>query len=821
MLEAPHRSLLQALHQGLLQSTVQDLRAATRFFRRRPALALLATGTLGVGIGACTLFFSLADALLLRPLPFAEPERLVELWNRYGEGRASLSPPDYVDRRDRARTLASSAAFARVAVGLAGAGDPRQVVAHRVTRAFFDVLGVAPALGRVVFPAEEGEDPGDTVVLSHTLWATAFGADPAAIGRQLRVDGLPHTIEAVMPPGLDFPAGTDVWLPLVFTPEQLADDNRGNENLGMVARLAPGATLEGARAELESIAAGVLERVPERAEFLRRTGWDSDIDTLASALLGGSRPLLGRLALAVALVLLVACVNVAHLQLNLASARAHEMGLRACLGAGRRRLVGQLVAESLVLGATGALLGIGFAALGARVLPHWLPDDLPRVGSVALDPRAIAVGAGLAILASLAVALVPAWMSARAGRLPDRQAGLGARSPRALRRALVASEVALAVLLLALAGLLLRGFERLRDVDPGFVTESRLSFRVRLPPASFPSRESRIAFSAALRERLGALPEMDRVAVTDRIPLEDRVWTGTFRPEGFDPGSGAAPPGAALNFATPGLFASLGIPLLAGRELAETDTQEAPQVLVVDQLTADRYFPAGAVGRRISFAQEPSAGDWYEIVGVVGHVSIGTLDERPAPQLYLPATQLGPRELAFVIHSSVDAESLLPRIRAEVAALAPDLPVYDVRTLDAIHAGALALARTQASAIALFAMIAVLLAAVGIYGVLALSVAERTREIGLRMALGASAGRVARQVLGEALALVAIGTVLGLGLTRLVAGILEGALYGLDATDATTFALVVAVCGLGAGLLAAVPARRAARVDPMAALRAE
>jgi predicted permease len=806
----------------MLRTAMQDLVAACRALRRRPGSTLVAAGTLALGLGACTVFFSVADAVLLRPLAFEEPDRLVALWNRYGEGRAALSPPDYVDRRDRASTLSSTSAYTPIAVALAGAGEPRQVSAQRVTRRFFDVLGTSPQLGRIVLPLEQGDDPGGVVVLSHALWSSAFGADPGAIGRSVRIDGLAHTITAVMPRGFDFPRNTQLWLPLVFTPDQLADANRGNENLSMIARLAPGATLEGARAEMDAIAAEVIERVPERADFLRRADWGAAVEPLRSELLGAARPLMVRLTLAVLLVLLVACVNVAHLRLNQASSRAHEMKLRACLGAGRRRLLGQLVAEGLVLGTAGGLGGLVLAAVGARALPLWLPGaDLPRAEAIALDFRAIGVGLGLALLVSLAVGLVPAWSPARTPAILARQSGLGAPSPRTLRRTLVVSEVALAVLLLAISGLLLRGFERLSAVDPGFAADGRLSFRVRLAATDYPARESRLAFTEALLERLRALPEVEHAAAADRIPLEARNWTGTFHPEGFAPAAGEPPPGAELNFATPELFASLGIPLLAGRDFSSSDAWEAPRVLVVDSLTADRYFPGGAVGRSITFADEPDADDWYEIVGVAGHVRIDDLDEVPAPQIYLPVSQSAPRELAFVLHAGVEADSLLPRVRREVAALAPELPIYDVRTLEQVHRGALALARAQANAIGGFALIAVLLAAVGVYGVLVLSVRERTREIGLRMALGASARRVARQVLGEALALVAAGTVIGLGASQLLAGVLESALYGIQASDATTFGLVVASCALGGVLLAWVPARRAARIDPMAALRAE
>lgn len=805
---------------AMVRVLIEDLMAATRFFRRRPGTAWVATITLALGLGACTLFFSLADAVLLRPLPFEDPGRLVRLWNRYGEGRTALSPPDFIDRRDRATTLERSAAFTRVAVGLAGVGEPRQLVGYRVTRDFFEVLGVSPALGRITLPREDGADPGSGIVLSHALWASAFGSDAGVIGREVRLDGRTFSVAAVMPRGFDFPAGAEMWGPLVFSPPQLGDANRGNETLHMIARLAPGATIDKARGEMEAIAAGVLERVPERADFLRRARWGSDIEPLASSLLSGSRPLLGRLALAVCLVLLVACVNVAHLQLNLATSRAHEIALRTCLGAGRGRLLSQLLFESLALGLAAGLLGLVLAAVGSQALPLWLPVGLPRAEAVALEPRALFVGLSLAVATSTLAGLAPAWMASRTAGA-GRQSGLGAVSPRPLRRTLVISEVALAVLLLALSGLLLRGFERLSEVDPGFSTESRLSFRLRLPPTTYPTPGSRLALTTDLLERLRALPEVDRAAAADRLPLEDRPWTSTFRAEGFEPAHDEAPPSAELNLATPELFATLGVPLLLGRDFALSDTQRGRRVLVIDEVTRDRYFPNGALGQRITFASEPDENDWYEVVGIVGHVRATRLDEPAAPQIYRSVLQDAPRELAFVLHSRADGESLLATVRQEVAALAPELPIYDVRTLDQLHDDALALARAQATAIASFALAALLLAAVGIYSVLALSVSERTREIGLRMALGASSRRLARQILREALFLVSIGTALGLGATRLLAPVLAGALYGLDASDATTFGGVVALSALGAVLLSLLPARRASRVDPVAALRAD
>ncbi|HVS13386.1 MAG TPA: ABC transporter permease [Thermoanaerobaculia bacterium] len=820
----PPRSARRPLPVGsarLLDSLHQDLRSAARLLRRRPAHTLLGAATLGIGVGACTLFFSLADAVMLRPLPFAEPDRLVALWNRYGESRTSLSPPDYADRRDRATLLDRSAAYSPASVGLAGPGEPRQVVAHRVTQAFFDVLGVEPMLGRVVLPADEGAEAGDQVVLSHRLWSSAFGADPGVLGGTVRIDGEPRRIAAVMPTGLDFPAGTDLWLPLVFTSEQLADDNRGNENLGMIARLAPGATLDGARAELESIAAGVIERVPQRADFLLRTGWGADVETLDSLVLGPARPLLRLLTLAVALVLVVACVNVAHLQLDLASSRTAEMGLRACLGAGRPRLARQLLAESLALGVSGALAGIALATIGVRLLPAALPADLPRASEMALDLRALGVGVALALASSVAIGLPPAWLSAGPGERGGPRPGIGAASHRRFRRGLVVSEVALAVLLVAIAGLLLRGFLRLSAVDPGFSTESRVAFRVTLPPSELPTRDDRLRFVERLLGRLEALPEVDRAAAADRIPLEGRQWTGTFHPEGWQAADGEPPPGAELNLVSQGFFDTLGVPLLAGRDFEAGDLPGSPRVLIVDQSTQRRFFPAGAVGRRIAFAAEPTEDDWREIVGVVARVRVDRLDEDAGPQVYLPVSQVGPRELAFVVRTRVGPESLRPRLRREVAALVPELPIYDERTLGEIHRRALALPRVQASALGVFALVAVLLAAVGVFGVLAMSVSERKPEIGLRMALGATAAQVARRVLLECLALVLGGAALGLLASQAAGRLLEGSLYGLQARDAGTLGLVVALCAIGGVALALVPAHRAARVDPVVALRAD
>lgn len=804
---------------GMITTIYQDFVDALRTLRRRPGPTLAIIATLALAIGANSSLFSVVDTVLLQPLPFTQPERLVMLWNRYGTQRTALSPPDYVDRRDQSELLVSVAAIRPdVALNLAGT-DSRQVRASRVTSAYFDVLGVRPLIGHAAFAHEESGEVVDVAVLSHGLWQRSFGGDPGVIGRDIELHGQKHTVLAVMGPDFNYPRGSEVWLPLTFTPQQLDDTFRGNEYLGMIGRIKDGVTLEQVRAEMDAIAARVIERVPERASYLANNGWGAVTVPLDDELVGRARPALWTLFGAVVLLLLIACVNVANVLLASTAERTRELALRSSLGASRGRLVRQLLTESLVLALAGCSGGLGLAFLSLRYFPAWIPHDIPRLEQVSLDLRVVAFTAVLAIASSLIFGTLPAWQGS-AVRLRDfLQASVGRRGGRRLRGALVVVETALALVLLIGAGLLLRSFDALTKVDPGFASDQRLTFRLTLPASAYPEPQDRLAFQQGFLAQLRALPGLRAAAASSRVPLDGQPHTGTFHVVGHVPAPGEKTPGGEQNQVSPDFFRTLGIPLLAGRELIEADAT-GPGVAIVDAWAADRFWPDGnALGQRIYFSSPERD---YEIVGVVGHVKQMSLDEEGRMQVYLPSNKFPLTDLTFTVHSEgSEPERLIGLIRHALGELAPDLPLFAVRTSDRLVAETVALPRFNLLVLGAFSLVAILLAALGLYGVLTRSVSLRTSELGLRMALGASTGAILRQVIREGLMLAGAGLVIGMAGAIAATRLMASLLYGVEPDDPTTFAVISLVLA-GVALLATyLPARRAAHLDPVEALRAE
>jgi predicted permease len=798
----------------------REIGHAARALWRRPLYTGAALATLALGIGGSAFFFGLIDAILLRPLPFDRAGELVSVWNRYGAGRASSSPPDYMDRRN-ATTLAAIAASDQRSMAFQAEGEPRQVQVARVTSGYFDLLGVRPQMGHVVFPPEDGNDPGRLAVVGHRLWREELGSDPAAIGRTVRLDGVAYQVQAVAPPGMDLPRGADLWAPLVFAPNQLADAYRGNERLDVVARLAPGVTIDEARVEMESIAATVLERVPGRADFLRRAEWGADVTSLQQDLFGASGPALRLLMGAMLTLLLIACANVAHLQLAAATSRERELRLRACLGAGRGRLFRETLAESALLALAGGGAGLALAWAGLRLAPRFVPSSVPRIEDVALDVRVVLFALALTSVVALALAALPGLRATRlAGTLGDRSVS-GPHSKARARGVLVVHEVALAILLLVSAGLFLRSFSRLAAIELGFGLDDRVAFRVTLPSGQFDDREARRIFASSLLERLRAWPEVGSAAYADRLPLDGRVWTGTFYPEGFAAAEGEGTPGGDLHVVSDAYFRTLGVDVLEGREFQPSDAPRGQRVVVVDESTARRLWPQGALGRRLGFSAEAAAEDLWTVVGVVRPVRQNELDESPAMQLYFPAAQWPERDLTFVLRGRLAVPAVLPRVREELRTLAPGLPAYQPRTLSSLYRDAVALPRLQALFLAGFAGLALLLAAIGVHGVLSLAVSGRRAEIGVRMALGASGGGILGMILRQGVVLVASGAALGGAAAWAVARWLESAAYGVEAADGKVFGAAAALLVVSAAAAALAPAWRAARVDPVTALRAE
>ncbi|HXV61138.1 MAG TPA: ABC transporter permease [Vicinamibacteria bacterium] len=800
-----------------------EAKFAIRTLSNRPAVSITAVGILALGLGAVTLVFSVLDAVVLRPLPYVESDRIVTIWNTYDGSPSHSSPPDYVDRRRDHRTLERIAAVAPTSMNLSGEFEPRHVQVAQVTSDFFEVFGVTSLRGAPIrFPDELGGDATHLAILDYGLWQSVFGSGglvEEVEDRTIELNGARYQVLGVLPPGFDFPRGTEVYIPLVFSPSQLGDDFRGNEYLLNVGRLARNASVDDLSRDMDRIAASVLERVPERRSFLERNGWGARVVPLHEQLIENVRPALVVLAIAVVLVLLVSGANVANLLLASASGRVPELALRSSLGASRSRLVGQLVVESSLLSLAGGVCGLALSSLALSALPSIVPGDVPRLEQASLDMRALVMTAVVTLLVGIVSGLVPAWQAA-GGRLHGAlRAGSSTKGLRRLRSALVVAEVALALILMTGAGLLVRSFEKLTGLDPGFDPRGRIALRLRLPASQFPEAAERIAFQASLLERLEAIPGVRSAALSDRVPLDGSGWTGTFYPEGHELAPGQPTPGAELNLVSAGYFETLGIPLLAGRDFAETDTASTPRVVILDESTARRFWPGGAVGQYINMngpRQEPAL---REVVGVVGHVKSRTLDEAGRMQLYFASNQVGGARVGVTLHLDGSAGPVMTRVREEIARLAPGLPLYGVRTLEDMVSGSLAFREFQLALLSVFAGLALALAAVGLYGVLSYSVSRRRAEIGIRMAMGAHGRGIAALVLREAVALSTFGLMLGSFAALFLARLLESQLYGILPTDAPTFLTVALLLLLIACLAAWLPARRASRLDPVEALR--
>jgi putative ABC transport system permease protein len=814
---------------------LRDLRHALRSLARSPGFTAVALVTLALGTGANAAIFSVVHAVLLEPLPFAEPDRLVTVWlsnPRQGFEKDITSYPNFRDWREQGSSFSQMVAVTGTDVTLSGGGAaaedagaaPEEVRAARVTEGFFPMLGVEPELGRGFRDEENEVGRHQVVVLSHGLWSRRFGADPAIVGSEIRVSGRPHTVVGVMPQGVRFPEDAQLWLPFAFTParEDLREA-RGALWLPVFGRLAPGAGLAEAQAEMTAVAKRLEEAYPDDNEELGIL-----LEPLRQTLVGDvERPLLVLLG-AVGLVLLIACANVANLLLARGAARARELAVRSALGAGGGSLARQVLAESLLLGAAGGLLGLLAAAVGVRSLLGLAPGELPRIEGVAIDWTVFAFALAVALAAGVLFGLPSALHAA--GAEPGRalQEGgrgrAGGRRLGRLRQVFVAGQLALALVLLAGAGLLVRSFLELRAVDPGFEPRGVLSFRVTLPGQGYETAEEIESFYRELLGSLEALPGVESASAITDFGLARLPQSGSITLEGRDHRSetDAAFP-VAYDAVAPGFLQTAGIELLRGRAVGETDRRDGAQVAVVNEAFARRFFPGeDALGRRFTFGT-PQGDDpqWTTIVGVAADARRSGLDQDVRPSAFLPHTQYSAGQMTVLLRTAGDPLVLAEPARRTVTALDADQPITDVRTLEQVFAGTGARRRFVAVLLGVFSGLAVALAAIGIYGVMAYVVGQRTREIGIRMALGARRREVVGWVLGQGMTVVAAGIALGLLGAVATTRLLSGLLYETAPADPVTFLLVAAL--LAAVALAAnlLPARRAARVDPMAVLRQE
>lgn len=803
----------------------RELREALRLFGRSPGFVAAVVLPMALALGANTALFSVIRGVLLRPLPYAHPERLVRI-RRVSPGNPGrggpLSALNYTEDLAATSSLQRKALWVAQEMSLAGDGPVEHIRAGVGTASLLPVLGLQPALGRWFSPDEEVQGQNHRIVLSHALWLRRFGGDPAALGRTLLVDGEPHVVVGVLPAGIELPELCDVWVPLSFEPMQLQPGARNWHYLSAVARLAPGSTLESARRELADISRRTIEDHPEAYKSFRFafTPIPFQEDTVRSV-----RPSLMLLFAAVSLVLLIACFNVGNLLLARATARQRELAIRSALGAGRSALVRQLLVESIVLSLAAGALGIVLALGTTSALLSLAPGSVPRAQTVRLDWLVVAFAAAAALGSGVLFGLVPA-LSASDLDLEGTLRGSGSMRPRArvLRRVLVAVDVGLALVLLCAASLLLRSFVEALGVDPGFRAGGVVTFQAVVPtPSGTPQDKAEARYRRygdGAVQALRALPGVESAGAISTLPLSLNRSDRLFTVEGRAPQSGDELLDEQFRQVTPGLFETLRIPVLQGRTIQDSDGENAPAVVVVNQSFARKIFPRGdALGQRIALASPAS--DWATVVGVVGDVRELGLDEPVVPIMYFPQAQQPAESMSYVVRSAAPFAELRRSTEAALQAVDPGIPVFGARPLESVLSASVAARRFSLVLVATFAVLALVLAAVGLYGVVAYSVRQRTKEIGVRMAIGADAGKIARLVAGESARMVGAGLAAGLVAALAAARVLAGFLYGVGPADPLALLAAATMLALAAVLATLLPVRRATQVDPVIALGAE
>ncbi len=802
-----------------MQDLWHDLRCAARQLLRRPGLTVAVVVTLALGIGATTAVFSVINGVLLKPLGYPEPEQLVRVSSSNpsrGWETIPVSYPDYLDWRSQSHSFVDMGIYTRRTLTLTGGEHPERVRMVAASASLLPVLGFGAKLGRTFGPKDDMPAPAHVVLLSHGFWQRRFGGDPGVMGRSVRLDGEPFEVIGVLPVEVERAWGSfDVWSPFAI---DAARYPRGHYSFRVIARLRQGVTLEGAQTEMEGIAARLAQTYQESK------GFSVVLEPVLLVTLGvAAKPALAVLAAAVMFVLLIACANVANLLLTRSAERRRELAMRAALGATAFRLARLALAETVVLGLLGGLLGVGLARAGVGVLVAGLHGTVGRTGEITVDWQVVAFALVLSLTTSVAVAAAAAGARSDLGdALRNSQRGAsGGPSSQRRRSVLVAAEVAAALALLASAGVMVRSFLLLRDVDPGFDPSGLVSVRVSLPASSYPNAQRRVAFFEQVIERIRALPDVHAAAVST-VPLSGGYTGMGVTIEDLATAQDGEEPMAGRVIVTPGYFKATGIPLLEGRDFSAQDNAGAAGAVIVNQALARRFWPGDqAVGKRLKFDGRDTATPWLTVVGVVGDVRHITLDQGPDLETYLPIRQVDMESMCFVARMRSTPAVAIPSIREVIWGIDPALAVFETESMDELLVANTRTRSDMARLLAVFAGVALLLAAVGLYGVIAYGVAARTREIGVRMALGAGRGSILRMVVGQGLrpALVgaAVGVLGGLG----VAQTLQGLVFGVAPADPTTFLVATGALVLVAAAACAIPALRASRIDPLAALRYE
>jgi putative ABC transport system permease protein len=818
---------------------LNDIRYGIRQLIKHPAFTIIAVLTLALGIGANTAIFSVVNAVLLKPLPFPEPDQLIAVGmtdtRQKGETNLnSLSYPDFFDFRDQNRTLASSAVYRDRSFALSAEEGATSLHGAKVSAEFFDVLGIKPAMGRAFVRDDEqgGGGPGGfQVIISHDFWKRHFGADPNVVGRTIVLDRRQYTISGVTPAGFQFPISNDAIDFYVTIAEDAANPDgslpqtkqRGNHSLQAVARLKPGATIQQAQADLSAIAAALTQQYPDS-----NTHFGVLVKPLREDMIGDVRTALYILFGAVVCVLLIANANVANLLLARASARGKEIALRAAMGASRARIIRQLLTESVLLAGLGGLGGLVLAEFGTEALIQTVPQNIPRISNIQLDASVLAFTLLVSLVTGVIFGLVPAWQASHvdlnSSLKSGTRGGSGGEGKGRVRNALIMAEVALALVLLISAGLLIQSFAKLGRVQPGLRTDRLLTARIGLPDVAYPKNENVIAFYDQFLPKVRALPGVESASAILPLPLSGSNMVTSFDSED-NPLPEGQRPGAPVRIIATDYFKTTGIPIREGRVFDDRDQYQSAPVVIVNERFVQKFFPGkNVIGKRIQpgFSADDSGEKWREIIGVVGNVKHLNLKNEDSPEMYLPRTQIPIGVMSIVIRTSVsNPNAITNSLRKELAAMDVTIPLTSVRVFDEYISRSLARPRFNTLLLSIFAATALVLTAIGIYGVMAYSVSQRTGEIGIRIALGAGKSSIFRLIVGQAMMLVAISLVIGLAGAFAATRLLNSLLFGVGASDPVTFAAIVLLVSAVAFIAAWLPARRATRVDPIIALRAE
>ena len=818
-----------------MQNLLQDMRFGIRMLVKKPGASLVAILTLALGIGANAAIFSVVNTVLLRPLPYKDPERLVALWeNIPSQGQARVSPANFFDWKKQSTSFEDMSTYGGSAMTLTGVGEPEQLSGTRVSAGYFDVVGIKPMLGRAFLADEYEVGKGQVVILGNGLWRRRFGSDPQILNKSVTLDGQPLTIVGVMPPGL-YPVRPTTaghlsfgeeqqhyWIPMSFAAQWAAV--RSAHVLGVVGRLKHGVTLDQARAEMNTIGARLEQQYPANK------GEGILVNPFMNEMVGDVRPALLILFLAVGLVLLIACANIAGLRLAQHSARSKEIAIRAALGAPRRRIIMQFFIEGLLLSLVGAIVGLAVAAAGMKALVNFVPQDIPRLSDVGLDWRVLSFTLLLSIGSCVLFGLIPAWHASQ----PDlhnalEQAGRssGPGSYRLLfRKSLVVFQVSIAVMLVIGAGLLIRSFWLLQRVDPGFQPERVLSVGITLPFSKYAEPQRINQFFSALQNDIVSVPAVKSAAIAYDHPLQTN-WNESFEIEGQVIPPDQRAPVANFNPISPDYFKTLGTQLVSGRHFNADDNHDHPGVAIVNEAFVRKYLPDGnVIGRRIKTNQAPRIWRddryaWFQIVGVVRDVKNSGLKEAGEPTYYLPAAQVPLQDMILLVRTSSEPTAIISSVQRAVWTIDPNQPIADVKTMEQIVSDSVAQPRFNMFLMGMFGVLALLLAVVGIYGLLSYAVTQRKQELGIRMALGANRVDVLKLVLRQGMTLALLGEAVGLIAALALTRVMRGLLFGIGPFDASTFVTVAIATTLVALAACYIPARRATKVDPLVALRYE